>query len=137
MLRWSEATEAIHVAEVHHFYFNESNFVSLYPFVEDVKKLVEELSFIMPGAINKSCFYPRRYSSTSFYASLCSDFYMLHAVPCIYFRFPNTLSEQLIRTSQCLLWSILQFQQIFISSILGGGTPKVAVELLTLGSGNS
>ena len=47
------------------------------------------------------------------------------------------LSEQLIRTSQCLLWSILQFRQIFIILILGGGTPKVAVELLTLGSGNS
>ena len=31
--------------------------LSLYPFVEDVNKLVEELSFIMPGAINKSCFY--------------------------------------------------------------------------------
>ena len=59
--------------------------------LEDVNKLVEELSFIMPGAINKSC----------------------------------------------SLFSILQFRQIFISSILGGGTPKVAVELLTPGSGNT
>ena len=59
--------------------------------LEDVNKLVEELSFIMPGAINKSWF----------------------------------------------LFSFLQFQQIFISSILGGGTPKVAVELLTPGSGNT
>ena len=59
--------------------------------LEDVNKLVKELSFIMPGAINKS-------SS---------------------------------------LFSILQFRQIFIPSVLGGGTPKVAVELLTPGSGNT
>ena len=33
---------------------NASYLLSLYSFVEDVKKLVEELSFIMPGAIDKS-----------------------------------------------------------------------------------
>ena len=68
----------------------DKTFLKSFP-LEDVNKLVEELSFIMPGAINKSC----------------SLFY------------------------------ILQFRQIFISSILGGGTPKVAVELLTPGSGNT
>lgn len=36
------------------FTLNASYLSSLHTFVEDVKKLVEELSFIMPGAIDKS-----------------------------------------------------------------------------------